>query len=365
MKVAFCLGSLNKGGAERVVCNLSNYLVDEGIEVIIIVTKLSNIEYYLKDNIKVFSLDESKKNSGIIGNIYRMNKISKIIKENNVNVILGFLQEPIARLLFMKPFYKSMKKIPLIISMRIDPKTAFNTLKRKLSLLLYNKADGYVFQTLEAQAFFNKEIQQKSVVIANSIDPHFFEIELKNIKRTNRIVSVGRITSQKNYPLLIEAFSEISKQHPEFTLEIYGDGPLKEKLERQIMDNNLEEKIKLMGNVKKIEDKICNATMFVITSDYEGMSNALMEAMALGLPSISTDSAGGGAATLIDSGKNGILIPVQSKDELVKNMNYLINDSDVRKNISIESRRSMLKYKPEIINKLWLDYIKKITRREK
>lgn len=364
MKVIFCLGSLNKGGAERVVCNLSNYLVDEGIEVIIIVTKLSKKEYYLSDKIKIFSLDENKKNNGILGNIYRMNLISKIIKDNNVDVVLGFLQEPIARLLFMKTFYRSLKRIPLIISMRIDPKTAFNTFKRKLSLILYNKANGYVFQTSEAKNFFNKKIQMKSVVIANSIDPHFFDIEIDNLKRDNRIVSVGRLTKQKNYPLLIESFLQISKQHPNYILEIYGDGPLKEDLLNQIKENKLEKKIILMGNVEKIEDKIYNAAMFVITSDYEGMSNALMEAMALGLPSISTDSAGGGAATLISNWKNGILIPIHSKDELIKSINRLIDDNDICKRISNESRKSMLKYKPEIINKLWLDYIKKIMREE-
>lgn len=356
MRIAFCLGGLNKGGAERVVSNLANYMAKDN-EIIIIITKLDKIEYELDEKVKVFVLDNNSNNKiNIIRNIKILIKMKKILINNNTDVAIAFLQEPIARLLFLKKFNRKIRKIKTIISMRIDPNHAFNSFKNRLSLSLYNMADGIVFQTEEAKQFFNKRIQKKGIIIPNAINPIFYDLR-KKTKRKNVLVSVGRLTKQKNYPMLINAFSIVSKRYKDYTLEIFGDGVLKQELQNLIDSLDLKNKILLRGNVKNIKDEIYNARLFILSSDYEGLSNALMESLALGIPTISTDSDGGGAKMLIKDGINGILVPKDDYRYLATKISDLLDDENLSNKLSMNAIESMKKYNPKKINKEWSNYI--------
>ena len=367
MKIAFCLGSLNKGGAERVVSNLSNYLINNGNEVIIIVTKLSEIEYKLDNRIKVYSLDDdNSENKGLLlRNIRRLKKLKSILLNNNLNIVLAFLQEPIARLLILRSFFRSVRKIPSIISVRIDPLHAFDSLKTKLTLPLYNSSNGFVFQTEEIKEFFNKKIQKRSVVIPNSLNYDFYNNKIFSKERDKRIVSVGRLTAQKNFPMLINGFNAILKDFPDYTLEIYGDGELKNDLLLLIKNLKLDNKVFLMGNVSNLKEKIERSSLFIMTSDYEGLSNALMESLALGIPTICTDSDGGGARELIKNNYNGVLIDKNDVKTLSRKIKYVLLNKDYAKILSENAVKSMKKYNPDLINKRWEDYIIKITNQTK
>ena len=359
MRALFCLELMRKGGAERVVCNLANYFVKCGNEVAIVVTRYDKQEYVLDKRVKLFVLDE-KNEKHAFRNLRRIHKLRSIIREFNSDLIFAFLQEPIGRVLIAKTLHRDIRKIPTILSVRIDPKTAFMSIKRKMTLPLYNLADGYVFQTKEIQSFFNKRIQLKSVIIANSVAPSFYNTKISNKKRAKKIVSVGRLNEEKNFPMLIDAFKEIEHDFPDYTLEIFGDGPLKESLQQCIVKSALDKKIIIRGNVDDIIGNIKNASLFVMTSNREGMSNALMEALVLGLPCISTDSAGGGAATLIENGVNGYLVPMNDVHELATKMRTVLGDKRLSNTLSMNAEKSMKKYNPEIINEKWLDYAFKI-----
>ena len=223
-------------------------------------------------------------------------------------------------------------------------------------LPLYNLSNGFVFQTKEAQGFFNKKIQKRSIIIPNPINPDFY-IKFNNKEREKKIVSVGRLTKQKNFPMLFNAFKNIENKFPDYLLEIYGDGELKEDLIKLIKELKLEKKVFLIGNVSNIKEKIENASLFIITSDYEGLSNALMESLALGLPSISTDSDGGGARELIKNNYNGILIDKNDIVTLSKKIEFILSNKDFSKKLSKNAIESMKKYDPKIINKNWEEYI--------
>lgn len=285
MKILFTTGCMNEGGAERVVANLANAFAKDN-EVSIVITINDTSKYELNSDILFYSLDEDKVPKNIVlKNVKRMKKFKKIIKCFKPDIIVSFLPEPSYRALLLSFF----NKIPVIVSVRNDPKVEYKSLKDKILMrLLYPLASGFVFQTKEAQEYFGSKIQSKSIVIPNPVDKRFLEKNCEG-QRSNTIVTVGRLEEQKNHELLINAFSKITNEIPEYKLIIYGEGSLRERLEQQIKNLKLEEKVLLPGVEKNIEEKIYNARLFVLSSNYEGMPNALMEAMALGIPSISTD----------------------------------------------------------------------------
>lgn len=359
MKIMFCLGSMTKGGAERVIANLSNYLVKTD-DISIVVTPPGKSSYRLDDKIDYRTLDSSstKKSNILIRTLKRIKKLNKIIKEINPDVIVSLLPEPSYRVM-LATFFDKRK---VIISVRNDPKVEYNSfLKKTLMKFLYSRANGFIFQTEEAKSFFSKNIQKNSIIIPNPINSDFIN-DVYTGKRNNNIVSVGRLTSQKNHKNLIQAFCQLNKKYNEYELHIYGDGELKEELEKQIKESNIEDKVFLEGNVDNIKTHIYNAKMFVLSSDYEGMPNALMEAMALGIPCISTDCPCGGPSFLIKNGENGILVNVNDIDALEKAMTDLIEDNSKAKKIGLNASKIGEQLSEKVINKKWYDYIKKIVK---
>ena len=225
--------------------------------------------------------------------------------------------------------------------------------------ILFKKASGFIFQTEDAKKFFSKKIQDRSVVIPNPINEDFI-VKPFDGRRVKEIVTVGRLVEQKNHKLLIDSFSEVSRKHSDYILKIYGEGILREKLEKQIKDLNLSNKVLLMGESSNIKECIYKSSLFVLSSDYEGMPNALMEAMALGLPCISTDCPIGGPRYLIKNKENGVLVKVSNKEELTKAMNNLIENEDLSCKLGNKANKICEELNPQKINQTWRDYILKV-----
>lgn len=362
MRILFTLGSLDSGGAQRVAANLCNSFVKKGHSVRILVTKLKENLYKLDDEISVHELDSDQSKKGFFRERNIIKNLSKEIKEYKPTVVISFLPEPTARILFLKKFSKVMKDIPVILSVRADPNVIYKRFKRKMSVkFLYNKADGYVFQTEEAKEFFNKKIQDKSTIILNPINSNFF-IKPFEGKREKVFVTVGRLTKQKNHELLISAFNDFQKEYSDYKLYIYGEGELEDKLKNQIKELNLIDKVILKGVSKNIPQELNNKYAFVLSSDFEGLPNALMEAMALGLPSISTDCTGGGARAVINDGVNGIIVPINDEKKLANAMKKIASDSIFAKKLGEEAMKIRDNCSEEAIVREWLNYINEFCR---
>ena len=233
-----------------------------------------------------------------------------------------------------------------IMSERNDPSRKpieeFRDAKRSFA-----RADYVVFQSVHVQKLFSEEIQAKSTIIRNPISVPCFADEIPE----HRIVTVGRYTEQKNHELLIRAFHSFHFSHPDYTLHLYGDGTLRGRLQEQINELQLQDAVFLEGFRDDIHEQIKSAKMFVLSSDYEGMSNALMEAMMMGLPCISTDCTG--SDELLEDGKTGLLVPCGDADALASAMNRVADDEELCRRLRDQAQLQSLDFELGRVVRNW------------
>ena len=177
------------------------------------------------------------------------------------------------------------------------------------------------------------------------------------------VLSVGRLSEQKNHFLLIDAFEKMERPK-NLVLKIYGEGPLKEKLEDYIRSKSLEKKVFLMGNSDNLLPIYENASFFVLSSNYEGMPNALIEALSVGLPSIATDCPCGGPKQIISNHVNGVLVPTNDIDALASEMSRLSSSKETRLSYSRASKISSKAFEPSEVLKDWFVFFKEVCNHE-
>lgn len=352
MKILFCLGSMKKGGAERVAANLCNKLIDSN-DVLMVLTSSVDSDYELNKKINIEMLDKKQKSNNIlVRTINRIKELRKITKNYKPDIIISFLPEPTLRVLIAN-FFNSNK---ILISVRNDPKIEYNNLFKKLiAKTLFIRANGIIFQTEEAMNFFPKFISKRAEIIPNPINEQFIGEPYLG-ERNNHIVNVGRLNEQKNQKNLLLAFSHLYKKY-DVQLYIYGDGEIKDELIQYSKDLKISDYVHFEGNVDNLKEKIYDSKMFVLSSDYEGMPNSLMEAMALGLPCISTDCPCGGPRFLIENNKNGLLVPVNDSQKLAEAIEYILNNENIGNNFGIQANKICERLNPQKIYNLWYDYI--------
>lgn len=320
MNVVFFIPSLGSGGAERVVSVLASELARQGHDVHVAMLVNRNQNYHLEEEVAIHYLDCERDKKLTVTKRYlkRVTKIRRLVQDLMPDAVISFMAETNIDVCIALTGIR----VPVIVSERNDPALdPASWVKQLLRRVAYLKPAHFVFQTPDAKAYFSKRIQAKSSIILNPLSTNLPE-PFKG-ERDLRIVSVGRLHPQKNIPLLLSAFASFVEEHPQYVLEIYGEGTLEERIKKRIQEMGLQEKVHLKGFCKDVHQKIANAAMFVMTSDYEGMPNALLEAMAIGLPCISTDCPCGGPRYLIQTNENGILVPIGEQDRLYKAMCYM------------------------------------------
>ena len=354
MKVMFYIHTISHGGAERVIVNLSKQFASNGNEVLLVNSCNSEWEYTLDNRIKRIVMSDKLVDGFLKRNVFYVKTLRKIVKEEQPDVLISFLAEPNFRSVISCVGQKTKN----LVSVRNDPNKEYpNAIFRLLAKTLYRFADGVVFQTEDARSWFPKQIRNKSRIIFNQVSENFFNVELPQTK--NNIVTVGRLTTQKNHKMLIEAFSKICHKIDD-DLIIYGDGEMKDELIDLTFGLNVSNRVHFPGTVSDVPNTIKNAKLFVLSSDYEGMPNALIEAMTLGLPCISTDCPCGGPKTLFGDDKNGILVPVADADAMAEKMLYLLSDDSKRNELAANSKAFSQKFYPDKIFGEWNDYAKSL-----
>ncbi len=343
MKIVFLTASMVGGGTERVIAILSNYFAGKNYDVEIVMTADDKIEYELDSHIVVTQLTKRTMGS-IAARINRICLLRKHMTNNKKAVYLSFGTE--TNLFAIISGSGILKR--LILSERNDPAQCKFIFLRNA---LYKLGKEFVFQTKDAKNYFNKRIQERSKVIANPISNHLPDVYCGI--RQKKVVAVGRLTEQKNYPLMIQAFAKFAENYPQYQLMIYGKGHLENKLKELVLQMKLEEIVIFVGFESNISNAIKDARMYLLSSDYEGISNSLLEAMAMGLPVISTDCPIGGSRMLIEEGVNGLLVPVGDCKSLVQAMKKIAEDSVFADKLGSEAAKVRELYSVECICKLW------------
>ena len=352
MKVIIVIGIFGLGGAERVSLNLANWMsLQSDNKVTIVALSRAKGQSYPINGLDFIELNRK----------LPILALRKVLKEKKPDVVLTMCT-PMC--IYTVPALFGLR-VKHIVSERNDPAHFAGRISTKIvSKALMRLADGYVFQTSDAQAFYGGSIARRSVVIPNPL----FNVEKMSEKAysgadTKTIISVGRLNKQKNQPMLIDAFAEFHQRHPEYRLMIYGEGPERSKLEEQAKNLGIQDACQLPGATNEILDKIYSASLFVLSSNFEGMPNALMEAMALGLPCISTDCPCGGPRELIKNEENGLLVPVGDKTALVAAMEKMTGNREMMMRIGRNAIKIRNTHSMDAICKQWLDYFREVARK--
>lgn len=313
----FFVGALREGGAERVISILTRHMAQKGMDVKILLYYEDAPFYSIDPRVECVHVRKETGSGNVAKNLLWIRRFFK----ENADVVLSFLA-PFNMLALTANLFGG---VPLIVADRNDPRhVPANKPVRMARDLLYRFASGVVVQTKNNRAYFSKVVQDKSTVIYNPIDLGDKAGLALRTEKEKKIVSVGRLMPQKNQAMLLEAFARVHKQFPEHQMVIYGEGPSREALEQQAKALDLEGFVHLPGSVKDVHDRIAGAELFVLSSHYEGMPNALIEAMCLGLPVISTGVSG--ATDLIEDGKNGLLVDCGDVDSLAAAMTKMLQE---------------------------------------
>lgn len=345
MKITFITASLGAGGSERVVSILSNELSKRGNNIEVICLKYNDIFYKLNDNIKVtFAKKEIRHNFICKGILW----LRKHIKESDTEMVIAFTEG-----VYCFTILALMGTgIPIISSERNEP-SRMSTTRKFLRKLLLPHTDWLVVQTQKIKNYFPEKIKQKTSIIFNPVNENVFK--LKESKKEDIIISVARLYPQKNQKLMIDAFARIANDFPTYKLVIYGEGPLRTILEKQIDKLNMQERILLPGRDKDVIAKIIKAKIFCLSSDYEGMSNSMVEAVCIGMPIISTKVSG--TEELVTENENGILVECNDVDGFSNALRTILTDNDKIETYAVNSRAKGEFFYTENIVRQWIELI--------
>lgn len=356
MHIAVVTRNMRGGGAERVIAQLVAGWVKQGVRCSLICMYPAEAFYEIPEEIECYDVPAFAENSNA-DKIKKYIYLRGLVKRIKPDIILSLPEE--IGIYVMTALLGT--KIPVVVSERNNPWVMPNRkITRILRRLVYPFTKGLIFQTERAASFFPKAQQKKGSVLPNPLDcdrlPKVYCGE-----RDKTVVSAGRLEPQKNFPLLIEAFTRFHETHPDYKLVIYGEGQQRETLEKLAAEKLPEGVWSMPGRVSDLPQRIARCSIFALSSDYEGVPNVLIEAMAVGTPAVSTDCAPGGAAALIENGKNGLIVPVGDAKSLAESLAYMADHPAEAVAMAEEAVKIRQRLDASKVTEQWLDYLKRFV----
>lgn len=351
----FYINAIHDGGAERVLLQLAKRFAGCGYRSVVVTSFVDTWEYPVPEGVERLSIEQEQlPQSRLRRNLSRIKALRRIIREYRPAALISFMAEPNFRAVLASRFLP----VKTIVSVRNDPEREYaGRLGRLIGRWILPLADGCVFQTEKAKKWFPKRLQKRSRVIMNQVDERFFQVT--GTGEEGYVMTAGRLTRQKNQALLIRAFAAIAGDVEE-ELRIYGEGELRAELEALIGELGMEDRIKLMGASSDMPAVLAGCKLFVLPSDFEGMPNALLEAMAAGRCCVSTACPCGGPEAVIENGVNGLLVPVGEEQPLSAAMRSLLQDGEKRRALAATAGKSAEAFRPEAIFEHWRDYVEQV-----
>jgi len=353
MRLVAVISSMQTGGAERVMSQLLNHWAGRGWDVTVFTFEAVEAKSFYPLDFRVryqpLALAGPSKNlvDRVHGNLRRMSGLRRALRKANPQAVLSFCAETnVMTLLATRGL-----GWPVFVSERAEPSVhKVARIWRVGRRLLYPRASKVIVQTKSAADFFPRVIRNRTVVIPNPVAGRPNSVGSE--RRKHRILAVGRLAPQKGFDWLIKAFALIHDKFPDWSLRIVGEGAERTDLRRQAMALGVAEKVEMPGIITEIEKEYDSASLFVLSSRYEGFPNALCEAMVAGLPVVAFDCPGG-IDEIIAPGQSGLVVRLGDIDSLAINMARLMASEELRHSLGKSATGIAIRYSADRILGLW------------
>ena len=362
-RIMFILPRMNSGGAERVVSILANHLCNNyDVTLLVIVSNESfyPLDLHIRFISAMFALNRRNKVTRLMSlarnffqAIYFIRTQVNTIKPH---IVFSLLEETdiVTSLALM-----GMKNRVIHISSERNDPCARSKIMQNILNKVYQHCDYFVCQSESVAEYYSEIPERKKFVIPNPVD---FSVYPERVKEgiVKRIVGVGRLKPQKNFSLLIDSFALIASHHADVKLDIYGEGTLRESLQQKIHDLRLDDRITLRGASARVLEEIRDAAVFVMSSDFEGFPNVLVEAIAMGIPVITTDFPTGVAREIVTD-QAGLIVQCGDKRGMASAIDMLLSDNALRERIRQNGYRTIQRFECSQVVDTWDNFFKRIT----
>lgn len=344
-RILFVVKKLSDGGAERVVSVLASKLAEDGNDVYILVYFPTTNEYLTNNLVKKVYMTKDENEYQMLGFGSKIALIRRKLKGIQPDFVIPFLY--FVGVHVQLAHYGLKGKV--VQTVRNDPRSVpEDRVERLIRDITYSFMWRGFVQNRRQLEYFPRFIQKKLVVLPNPVSEQFLNI-VRPERKLFTILAAGRLQRQKNFPMLIRAAKLLKEKGYNFRICIYGEGELAEELNSFIAEYDVAGYCMLCGRSNNMSATYQEADVFVMTSNFEGMPNALMEAMASGLPCISTDCPTG-PSELIENGVNGFLIEMDNHEQLANKIEDYFNNEEIARMFGKRAKNQiMLKYSPAII----------------
>lgn len=336
-RIAFVISSLGAGGSERVIAQVSSAFAADGMDVTIIAFDRPEdpVFHRFDSRVRLIRLGlppVRRRSAAVYAIIRRLVRLRRTLKEGEFDIAISFLTKINALTLGAS----AGMRLPVIVSERNNPLAQPQHAFWRVALkFLYPRSRAIVLQTEKSRICLPPRERDRAVVIRNPATQPTFEPNGANGKC---VVGVGRLTEQKGFDLLIDAFARIAESNPEWQLLVWGEGPDRGSLEQQVRSCGLEGRIALPGTSPQPGSWVQDASLFVLSSRFEGSPNVMLEAMAAGIPIIAT-RCDFGPSEMLEDGKHGLLVSTEDPEALAEAMSRLMANADLRASLGAAGRR--------------------------
>jgi GalNAc-alpha-(1->4)-GalNAc-alpha-(1->3)-diNAcBac-PP-undecaprenol alpha-1,4-N-acetyl-D-galactosaminyltransferase len=356
VNIAFVIPGLGPGGAERVATLLCNFWAGEGHAVTVITFEGDEAApFYPVDQrvaVRRLAASAGSGSARLLNNINRVSRLRALLWKLHPDVVVAFTTD--ANVISLLASRGS--GIPVVISERNQPdRPGLASVHRLARRITYPLADAVVAQTDAVAAWMRKHFRVPVHIVPNPV-----RVPNSNSPRIASdqplLIAVGRLTAQKGFDILIEAFARVAAKHRDWRLVIYGEGPARTELESLRDALSLQGRLSLPGLTRNVETAFAEASLFVLPSRFEGYPNALLEALAAGLPVIAT-SAPGGASEILEDGKYGLLVAPGDAVALASALDTMMADPELRERYAKCASRAVTELDLQFVGRRWLDLL--------
>jgi glycosyltransferase involved in cell wall biosynthesis len=361
VRIAFVIPSLGAGGAERVATLLANDWSASGHEVTLVTFDTPGTEpFFALDSavsLRELAVSATERALAIrLGtNVARVTRLRSLLRELHPDVVVAFMTEANVIALWASQGLG----VPVVISERNQPdRPGLGRIHKLARRLSYPLARAMVVQTKAIASWAQARFRVPVHVIPNPVCLGTGEARREQ-GDVQGLISLGRLTHQKGFDILIRSFAAVASKHPGWQLVIYGEGPDRAALERLRSGSGCENRILLPGLVKNSDEALRQASLFVLPSRFEGYPNALLEALACGLPVIAT-ACPGATVDILANGVHGMLVPPDDVAALSTALDAMLSSPDLRDAYAWRARRVVANLDIAEVGKRWLDVLRSI-----